>query len=109
MGGRAPRGIDTETCHSACDYIAQHFEGVKVAKPEGTYMLFVDCTDWCAAHGKTIREVEQACWDVGAAVQDGTSVPRSLPPADESGLSPLPHRGSFPPDGSSMFLTQSNF
>ena len=56
----------------ACDYIAQHFEGVKVAKPEGTYMLFVDCTDWCAAHGKTIREVEQACWDVGAAVQDGT-------------------------------------
>ncbi len=56
----------------ACDYIAQHFEGVKVAKPEGTYLLFLDCTDWCATHGKTIREVEQACWDVGAAVQDGT-------------------------------------
>ena len=34
-------------------------------------MLFVDCTDWCAAHGKTIDEVEQACWDVGVAIQDG--------------------------------------
>ena len=55
----------------ACDYIARHFRGVRVAKPEGTYMLFVDCTDWCAAHGKSIRDVEKACWAVGAAVQDG--------------------------------------
>ena len=66
------REVLTGNVDFACDYIAQHFEGVKVAKPEGTYMLFVDCTDWCAAHGKTIQEVEQACWDVGAAVQDGT-------------------------------------
>ena len=55
----------------ACDYIEQHFAGVTVSKPEGTYMLFVDCTDWCAAHGKTIDDVEKACWEVGAAVQDG--------------------------------------
>ena len=55
----------------ACDYIEQHFAGVTVSKPEGTYMLFVDCTDWCAAHGQTIQQVEQACWDVGVAVQDG--------------------------------------
>lgn len=54
-----------------CDYIARHFRGVRVAKPEGTYMLFVDCTDWCAAHGKSIQDVEKACWAVGAAVQDG--------------------------------------
>ena len=66
------REVLTGNVDFACDYIAQHFEGVKVAKPEGTYMLFVDCTDWCAAHGKTIQEVEQACWDVGASVQDGT-------------------------------------
>ena len=66
------REVLTGNVDFACDYIAQHFEGVKVAKPEGTYMLFVDCTDWCATHGKTIQEVEQACWDVGAAVQDGT-------------------------------------
>ncbi len=55
----------------ACDYIAEHFEGVKVSKPEGTYMLFLDCTDWCKAHGKTIEEVEKMCWDVGVALQDG--------------------------------------
>ena len=55
----------------ACDYIAQHFEGVKVSKPQGTYMLFLDCTDWCAKHGKTIDEVQKAGWDVGVAWQDG--------------------------------------
>ena len=55
----------------ACDYIEKHFEGVKVCKPQGTYMLFVDCTEWCQAHGKTIDDVEKACWDVGVAIQDG--------------------------------------
>ena len=55
----------------ACDYIKEHFEGVEVSKPEGTYMLFVDCTKWCEAHGKTIEDVEKACWEVGVAIQDG--------------------------------------
>lgn len=55
----------------ACKYIAEHFEGVKVSKPEGTYMLFVNCAEWCEKHGKTIEDVEHAVWSVGVAVQDG--------------------------------------
>lgn len=55
----------------ACDYIKEHFEGVEVFKPQGTYMLFLDCTKWCAAHGKTIDELQKAGWDVGVAWQDG--------------------------------------
>lgn len=55
----------------ACAYIAQHFDGVTVGKPEGTYMLFVDCTKWCETHGKTIDDVEKAAWRVGVAIQDG--------------------------------------
>ena len=55
----------------ACDYIQQHFEGVAVSKPQGTYMLFLDCTEWCEKHGKTIDEVQKAGWDVGVAWQDG--------------------------------------
>lgn len=61
----------SENINYGCDYIKEHFEGVEVSKPEGTYMLFVDCTKWCEAHGKTIDDVERACWDVGVAVQDG--------------------------------------
>lgn len=60
-----------ENVNYACAFIAQHFPGVRVSKPEGTYMLFLDCTDWCAAHGKTIDEVQKAGWRVGVAWQDG--------------------------------------
>lgn len=34
-------------------------------------MLFLDCTQWCAAHGRTLDQLLQAGWDVGVAWQDG--------------------------------------
>ena len=55
----------------ACDFIRRNWEGISVSKPQGTYMLFVDCTAWCENHGKTLDEVLKACHDVGVAVQDG--------------------------------------
>ncbi len=57
----------------ACDYIAEHFEGVRVSKPQGTYMLFLDCTGWCRKHGKTIDELWAAGIEVGVVWQDGAS------------------------------------
>ncbi len=65
------RQVLSENINYACDFIAGNFPGVQVAKPEGTYMLFIDCTEWLKAHGKTIAELEQAGWDVGVAWQDG--------------------------------------
>lgn len=65
------RQVLSENVDFASQYITDHFDGVSVAKPQGTYMLFVDGTDWCAAHHRTIDQVLQACWDVGVAVQDG--------------------------------------
>ncbi|MBE6953614.1 MAG: aminotransferase class I/II-fold pyridoxal phosphate-dependent enzyme [Ruminococcaceae bacterium] len=56
----------------ACDFIAANFRGISVFKPEGTYMLFIDCAEWLAEHGKTLSELLQAGWDVGVAWQDGT-------------------------------------
>lgn len=55
----------------AVSYINEHFEGVSVAKPEGTYMLFVDCSEWCEKHGHDIEWVEKELWRVGVDVQDG--------------------------------------
>ena len=65
------RQVLNENITFACDYIRDHFEGVTVTRPEGTYMLFVDCAGWCEKHGKTMDEVIKACHDVGVAVQDG--------------------------------------
>lgn len=55
----------------ACDYIQSHFKDISVSKPEGTYMLFLDCTKWCENHHKTIQQLLQAGWDVGVGWQDG--------------------------------------
>ena len=55
----------------ACAYIQEHFDGVEVTKPQGTYMLFLDCTKWCAAHVKTIDELQRAGVEVGVVWQDG--------------------------------------
>ena len=55
----------------ACGYIDEHFEGLSVSKPQGTYMLFVDCTEWCEKHGRDIEWVERELWRVGVDVQDG--------------------------------------
>ena len=80
IGAYKPEGYEwvDELCETlsgninfAYDYIKEHFEGVEVTKPEGTYMLFLDCTKWCEAHGKSIEEVQKAGWDVGVAWQDG--------------------------------------
>ena len=65
------RQVLTANVDFACEYIEKYFPGVSVSKPEGTYMLFLDCTDWCEKHGKTIDDVLRACWDVGVALQDG--------------------------------------
>lgn len=65
------REVITGNIDYACSYIQTHFDGVSVSRPEGTYMLFVDCSEWCEKHGKTIEDVEQAAWDVGVACQDG--------------------------------------
>ena len=61
----------SENVNYACDYIARRFPGVRLAKPQGTYMLFLDCTEWCRSRGKSIAELEQSGWDVGVAWQDG--------------------------------------
>jgi cystathionine beta-lyase len=55
----------------ACSYVENHFDGVTLSRPQGTYMIFLDCTKWCEKHGKTIEDVENAAWEVGVALQDG--------------------------------------
>ena len=65
------REVITGNINYAVEYIREHFEGVELMKPEGTYMLFIDCEKWCKQHNKTIEEVEKAGYRVGVAWQDG--------------------------------------
>ena len=55
----------------ACSFIEDRLPGVEVSKPEGTYMLFADCSQYCARTGKSLDDVLNAAWKVGVAIQDG--------------------------------------
>ena len=80
MGAYTPEGHEwvdelnqvlSNNVEFALNYIKEHFKGVKYSPPEGTYMLFLDCTEWCKENNKTIEDLEKACWKVGVALQDG--------------------------------------
>lgn len=57
----------------ACSFIADNFKGVKVMKPQGTYMLYLDCSEWCEAHGVDIHELQRRGVRKGVIWQDGES------------------------------------
>ena len=61
----------TKNVDYACDFIEKMWKGVKVSKPQATYMLFIDCEAWCKEHGKTIDDVQRAGLEVGVLWQDG--------------------------------------
>lgn len=55
----------------AVDFVQEHFDGVKVTKPEATYMLFLDCSGYCSARHTNLDAVLGAGWEVGVGWQDG--------------------------------------
>lgn len=65
------RHVLEKNCRYACDFINQKIYGVDVSMPQGTYMIFLDCTKYCRETGKTLDDVIKAGWDVGIGWQDG--------------------------------------
>ena len=63
--------VITANIDFALTYVNEHFDGVTAARPEGTYMLFLDCEKWLRSHKKTLDELLRMGWDVGVAWQDG--------------------------------------
>lgn len=61
----------TKNADYACDFIEKNWKGVNVSRPQATYMLFIDCEEWCKEHGKTMDELENAGLEIGVLWQDG--------------------------------------
>ena len=55
----------------AYDFIQKNFSGVKVSKPEGTYMLFIDCEDFCRKNNISHEELLKKFWSKGITLHDG--------------------------------------
>lgn len=65
------REVLTENVYYGYNYIKKHFKGVQVFKAEGTYMLFLDCTEWLKEHGMTSDELFEKARSYGVIWQHG--------------------------------------
>lgn len=65
------RSVIGDNVDYAYNYITQNFDGIKVSKPQGTYMLFIDCEEWCKKHNKTLEELLKMGYEVGVFWQNG--------------------------------------
>ena len=65
------REVLSQNVNYACDFIKEHFQGVELFKPQGTYMLFLDCSQWCHEHNTDVGELLKAGHRVGVGWQDG--------------------------------------
>ncbi len=65
------RMVLEENAGYAVNFIRNHFPGVEVAAPQGTYMIFLDCTKYCEESGRTIDELLKEGWKKGVGWQDG--------------------------------------
>lgn len=52
-------------------FIKDHFQGVEVSLPEGTYMMFLHCENYCKVHNISLDDLIKKGWDVGVAWQNG--------------------------------------
>ena len=80
MGAYTPEGHDwlnqlrevlTKNTAYGAQYITDHFKGVECAAPQGTYMLFPHCEDWCRAHNVDMDTLQKKGAEVGVMWQDG--------------------------------------
>ena len=65
------KAVLTKNADFACDFIENNWKGVKVSRPQATYMLFIDCEEYCKTHGVTMDEVQRAGLEAGVLWQDG--------------------------------------
>lgn len=64
--------VISENSHLVVDFARKNFEGVKVEQPQGTYMVFLDCKEYCEARGETVEDLKNRGIAKGIIWQDGT-------------------------------------
>ena len=72
----------------AYDFIQKNFPGVILSRPQGTYMLYLDLSQWCKEHDQAIEDVIRAGIRKGVIWQDGR--PFNCPDTIRMNLA-LPH------------------
>lgn len=61
----------SENINYAHEFIGKRFDGIETSKPEGTYMMYLDCKKWCEKSGADFEELLASGMQVGVIWQDG--------------------------------------
>ena len=62
----------SDNVNFAYDYICENFKGVTLKKPEGTYLLYLDCSEWLKEHGMSLQQLLNLGYEYGVGWQDGS-------------------------------------
>jgi len=54
-----------------CDFFAENYPEVEFAKPQGTYMVYLDFEKYCKARNLSLEDVLKKGWECGVIWQDG--------------------------------------
>jgi cystathionine beta-lyase len=60
-----------ENIEYAYNFIQNNWPEITLSKPQGTYMLYLDLSEWCKNHEQSIEEVIRAGISKGVIWQDG--------------------------------------
>ena len=62
----------TQNVNYVCDYVSANFKGVSLPAAQGTYMMYMDCSQWLEEHpGVDMDELLRRGYRVGVIWQDG--------------------------------------
>ena len=65
-------GSGYSSLNYVCDYVSEKIPGVKVSRGQGTYMLYLDCSEWIKAHPECdMDELLRRGYRKGVIWQDG--------------------------------------
>lgn len=65
------RSVLTQNVTYGFEFLNKHFPEIKLSKPQATYMLYLDLTQWCQKHQVSIDEILKRGVEVGVIWQDG--------------------------------------
>ena len=63
----------SDNAEYAYRYITEHFKGVKLAMPQGTYLLYLNCSEWLREHDMDLDALLKLGYEAGVDWQDGSS------------------------------------
>ena len=85
----------SENVEYAVNHIRDYYRGINVSKPQGTYMLFLDCEDWCEENYKSLDELLKSRLGCRCCMAGWKTVPSGIRNPYESGVAAQQSEGSI--------------